>query len=102
MIPNAASAVSEACRNRPVIDLNLEIIHFPSGDGLGCPSSDGKYRDDDRRVTDRLRTRSPASRIYPNRPDEPLAALSDSQTIAQHTGDRVVGTDAQAGRQPAE
>jgi hypothetical protein len=33
-----------------VIDLDLEIIHFPSGDGLGCPSPDGKYRDDRRPV----------------------------------------------------
>lgn len=59
--PRPASAVSEVRPNDSVIDRNLGIIHFPSGDGLRCPSPDGKYRDDSRRLTDHLTTRSVTS-----------------------------------------
>ena len=65
--------------NQSVIDLNLEIIHFPLRDGLGCPSTDGKYRDDGRSAhrppQDAL---GHLTRICPHRPDEPLVAVSGS------------------------
>jgi hypothetical protein len=70
--------------NQPVIDLNLVIIHFPSGDGLGCPSSDGKYRDDGRSAhqppQDAL---AHLTRIYPHRPAEPLVAVQARRPAVQ-------------------
>ncbi len=59
--PVGSACRAEGRRNQSVIDRNLGIIHFPSGDGLGCPSSDGKYRDDSHRLTDHLTTRSVTS-----------------------------------------
>jgi hypothetical protein len=56
-LARSAKPAIECCsgrsfQNGSVSDPNLEIIHFPSGDGLGCRSSDGKYRDGGRRLAD--------------------------------------------------
>jgi hypothetical protein len=54
--------------------LQPEVIHLRWGDGLGCPSSQRKYRDTDQRVTAhrvRLATRS---RSRPHWLDETLNA----------------------------
>ena len=53
-------------------------MHFWSGDGLGCPSSERKYRERDLWLTSDRGRRTSSSRSRPHAPDEPPGTSTDS------------------------